>query len=153
MKPSPPRGSNKTPSKRPPTRTKASAPGPTLNTLKTGMKLEGVVVSSTAYASFINAGVYRKGKSDTYAPVNGMLHKSDITPETISQLKVCTLYTHYIHYTHYTHCTTLYTQLKRRSDNSGVLDRGTIVTVYVKEVYKQSGKLTLTTDPGIDKVL
>lgn len=44
--------------------------GPLLNNLKTGMKLEGIVATSTPYAAFINAGVYRASKGDSFTVVH-----------------------------------------------------------------------------------
>jgi hypothetical protein len=40
------------------------APVLLLNTLKTGMRLQGRVVSCTHYAAFVNLDVYRTGKGD-----------------------------------------------------------------------------------------
>lgn len=49
-----------------------------LNNLKTGMELEGTVHSSTNYAAFISANIYRAGKAGTFQTINGMLHKGDV---------------------------------------------------------------------------
>lgn len=52
-------------------------PGYLLNNLFTGFPLNGVVVSSTEYATFVDCHVYRYGPKQSLAPVNGMLHISD----------------------------------------------------------------------------
>ena len=85
-----------------------------LNTLKTGMELQGVVQSSTNYAAFVSANVYRAATGVRACEINGLLHKVDIV------------------------------------DNSNVIlnpntGKGTKLKVYVKEVFKQSGRFSLTT--------
>lgn len=93
-----------------------------LNDLKTGIKINGKVVSSTAYAAFVDCNVYRNGKNGTFAQVNAMIHKSDLSRELFSS-----------------------------KSNSGLLDRGLKVSLYVKEVFKNSGRFTLTSDSGVNK--
>ena len=92
-------------------------PGPLLNNLKTGVKLTGVVQSLTNYAAFLSCGVYRAGKGNTYTPVNGMLYVEDIPKGmALSSRRASS---------------------GRKSDE--IIDRGSELTVYVKEVFKQSG--------------
>ena len=90
--------------------------------------MEGFVASCTPYAAFINAGVFRKGKGKRNVNVNGMLHKSDIDPETMAKLNP-----------------------RHGGRGYDFIEKGTPITVYVKEVYKQSGKITYTTDSSIEK--
>jgi hypothetical protein len=107
-----------------------------LNNLKTGIQLTGIISSCTHYAAFIDVGIFRAGKSGSFTPVNGMLHKDDV-PDGLSPL------------------------VRRESNgrkerafestDGTILQKGSEVTVYVKEVYKNSGRITLSMDPSIDK--
>ena len=98
-----------------------------LSSLKTGMELEGIVQSCTAYAAFVSAGVYRAGKAGSFQAINGMLHKVDIVDKsflTVGSRKS--------------------SRNNRGYDSSentaeGIISVGTRIKVYVKEVYKQSG--------------
>ena len=90
-----------------------------LNTLKTGMELQGVVQSSTNYAAFVSANVYRAATGGRACEINGLLHKVDIVDGSNLIL----------------------------NPNTG---KGTKLKVYVKEVFKQSGRFSLTT--GMEKV-
>ena len=85
-----------------------------LNTLKTGMELQGVVQSSTNYAAFVSANVYRAATGGRACEINGLLHKVDIVDGSNQIL----------------------------NPNTG---KGTKLKVYVKEVFKQSGRFSLTT--------
>jgi hypothetical protein len=102
--------------------------GVLLSNLKTGMELDGIVQSCTAYAAFISAGVYRAGKAGSFQAINGMLHKVDIIDRsylTVGSRK--------------------YGSRNNRGYDSGennvegIISVGTRIKVYVKEVYKQSG--------------
>ena len=86
-----------------------------LNNLKTGLKLEGIIVSSTPYAAFVNVNVFRKGKAETYTQVNGMLHRGDLHQRLTTK------------------------STNAQSVNTGILEKGTKLTLYVKEVWKNSG--------------
>ena len=99
-----------------------------LSSLKTGMELEGIVQSCTAYAAFVSANVYRAGKAGSFQAINGMLHKVDIVDKsflTVGSRKS--------------------TSRGNRGYDSGetvqegIISVGTKMKVYVKEVYKQSG--------------
>lgn len=92
------------------------APGPLLTNLTTGMQLQGVVDSCATYAAWLNVGIYRVGKGGRFVPVNAMLHKSDIELKLLKEL-----------------------QNYRSTNFHNLLEKGTKVTVYVKEVSKQSG--------------
>ena len=111
------------------------APGVLLNTLKTGMRLEGRIVSCTHYAAFVNVGVYRAGKGASFAEANALLHKSDIPNGEALVSR----------------------HGKGRKefafqDRDGVIyEKGTPVTVFVKEVYKNSGRFTVTLDEHVNK--
>lgn len=102
--------------------------GVLLSNLKTGMELEGIVQSCTAYAAFISAGVYRAGKAGSFQAINGMLHKVDIIDRsflTVGSRKPSS-------------------RNNRGYDSEentaeGIISVGTRIKVYVKEVYKQSG--------------
>ena len=85
-----------------------------LNTLKTGMELQGTVQSSTNYAAFVSANVYRAATGGRACEINGLLHKVDIVDGSNVIL----------------------------NPNTG---KGTKLKVYVKEVFKQSGRFSLTT--------
>jgi hypothetical protein len=87
--------------------------GPDLNKLKAGDAIPGTVTSLTSYGAFLSTNVYRqKGKSGRWVPVDVLLHRKDIPRNmlTPSPLGFAILY--------------------RPGDN---------VTVYVKEVFKNSG--------------
>ena len=85
-----------------------------LNTLKTGMELQGIVQSNTNYAAFVSANVYRAATGGRACEINGLLHKVDIVDGSNLIL----------------------------NPNTG---KGTKLKVYVKEVFKQSGRFSLTT--------
>lgn len=110
-----------------------SSSGLLLNTMKTGMKLEGVVASCTPYAAFMNVGVVRSSRGGRYIEVNGMLHRDDMH----SDVQIMS------------------NNRKRLSsselEDKGMVGKGRKMTVYVKEVYKNSGRFTLTMDPTIEK--
>jgi hypothetical protein len=56
------------------------------------------------------------------ATVNGMLHKSDISPSLLQSLRALQP-----------------VGVKKSAEIPGLLEKNTPVTVFVKEVYKQSG--------------
>ena len=99
-----------------------------LGTLKTGMELDGIVQSCTAYAAFVSANVFRAGKGGSFQAINGMLHKVDIVDKsflTVGSRKSSS-------------------RSNRGYDSGantqeGIISVGTRMKVYVKEVYKQSG--------------
>lgn len=94
------------------------AKGPMLHSLKTGMKLDGIVTHSTPYAAFVSANVYRQAKKGLFAEVRGMLHKSELLPEVAKQLEA---------------------QGRMSNKNIRLIEPGTKLTVYVREVYKNNG--------------
>ena len=98
--------------------------GVLLSNLKTGMKLPGIVSACTTYAAFVDAGVQRSGKGGHLKSEHGMLHKSDIPKSMLT---------------------------KGAGFSQPLLAAGTPVTVYVKEVFKNSGRFTLTLDPSFEK--
>lgn len=92
------------------------APGPMLATMKTGMSFLGTVISVTQYAAFVDINVFRKSKGGTFTRVSGMLHYSDLADKAIFA-----------------------TNRKAMRTRLPVLDKGTRVKVYVKEVLKNAG--------------
>lgn len=97
-----------------PVMTEVPANGLLLNNLKTGHKLEGIVVHATPQVAFVAAGVYRKAKGGVFAEVNGLLRKDDISRDILSPSR-------------------------RYSQQGPLLDKGSKLTVYVKEVFKNAG--------------
>lgn len=85
-----------------------------LNTLKTGQRLEGNVVHSTSQAAFVAANVFRRAKGGIVAEVNGLLRKEDIPRDLLSTSR-------------------------RLSGQGPLMEKGSRVTVYVKEVFKNAG--------------
>ncbi len=88
-------------------------------TLKTGMNFTGVVSSITQYAAFVDIDVFRKAKGGVHARVNGMLHYSDLADKAV--------------------LATNKKAMQARNRGIQVLDKGTTVTVFVKEVLKNAG--------------
>ena len=128
-----------------------------LNNLKCGMKLNGVVTSCTQYAAFvrIEPKVMRASKGDRFVEVTGLMHVSDMEgykPEVIinSMGKKETVFR------------SKGDKSKSRktmhqledSDDDGlhtIISRDKKLDVYVKEVWKNSGRFTLTIDSTINK--
>eukprot|EP01041_Mallomonas_annulata_P007472 gene7472-15292_t len=105
--------------------------GTELRELKTGMALNGIIASTAPYAAFIDANIFRSGKGGTFIRVNGLLHGDDVSKKYgIVGGKGGKL---------------------PNGDSRLPLDVGTPVKVFVKEVWKNSGRFTLTMDPTIDK--
>ena len=110
-----------------------------LNNLKTGMALEGEIASCTQYAAFVDAGVVRAGKGGTFVRVNGMLHQNDMPSDYMIQRS------------------NNRRSKRDRDEDSGVeemasvITKGKKMTVYVKEVYKNSGRISFSLNPTIDK--
>ena len=96
-------------------------PGIDIKTLRSGMQLDGIASTIEPYAAFINTNVYRPGKGGTYLPVNGLLHSNDISE------------THMLPKNK--------KDLNDKKDNSKRIgiEQGLPLTVYVKEVWKNSG--------------
>jgi hypothetical protein len=92
-----------------------SAPGPLLVSLKTGMPLTGTVSFSTSYAAFLDVGVFREGKGGIAVPVNAMLHRLDLDKKLLRDVQY------------------------KRSYTKNLIEKGTSINVYVKEVFKNSG--------------
>lgn len=107
------------------TKTPQPPPGLLLNNIKTGMELKGIVQSCVGYAAFIDLQIFRNGKGGAFRPVNGMLHRDDI-PKNAAFL------------------TKERKQENRKSKNSGVvIEEGSEITVYVKDVLKNAGYVLL----------
>lgn len=103
-------------------------PGNLLNQLKTGRPLKGVVVSCTPYAAFVSTKVFRASRGGTYTEVNGMLHKNDISQEILDSQK------------------RKFASMgnKVKGSQPDFLEKGTQLNVYVKEVFKNSGCVSLS---------
>lgn len=110
------------PTKKTETKPKVPGKGKLLNNLKTGMPLNGTVVSSTPYAAFVNAKVYRPGKGGRFVEVVGMLHRSDIPKDALKRAD----------------SSSSSSKTDSKTDKS-LLTRGAVLPVYVKEVLKNSG--------------
>ena len=106
------------------TKRQVTPPGILLGTLKTGMNFTGFISSLTQYAAFIDINIYRKAKGDTYKRVNGMLHFSDVSTDEVGNEVVFATNRH---------------AYQSKAKGIQVLDKGSPVTVYVKEVFKQAG--------------
>lgn len=104
-------------------RNSADVPGTLLNNLKTGMRLEGKVVSSSHYGAFIEAKIFRASKGGSFKEIVGLLNKNDV----------------------------ILNGKKNKLSTQEVLSNGAPIAVYVKEVWKNSGRFTLTMDPTISK--
>lgn len=98
-------------------------PGNLLNQLKTGHLLKGVVVSCTPYAAFVSTKVFRASKGGTYTEVNGMLHKNDISQDILDAQKR----------------KSASMGSKVKGSQPDFLEKGTVLNVYAKEVFKNSG--------------
>jgi len=97
-----------------------------LKTLKTGMPFYGGVKSVTNFGVFLECGIVRPGRKGTVTRVQGMLHKTDLAPS----MKVPFQY---------------------RPKATKVLEKGMTVKCYVKAVFPQSGRFSLTMDPTITR--
>lgn len=101
------------------------ANGVLLKSLKCGTKLEGTVQSCTLYAAFVMANVYREATGGTWKEVNGMLHTSDIIqphrllPKRMGLNSAPTV--------------------GRAKLGQMSIEAGTKLTVYVKDVFPNSG--------------
>jgi hypothetical protein len=96
-----------------------------LNSLKCGMKLEGTVQSCTLYAAFVMANVYRQATGGTWREVNGMLHTSDIIQPHRLLPKRMGL--------------NAAPSVARAKLGQMSIEAGTKLTVYVKDVFPNSG--------------
>ncbi len=102
-----------------------------LQHLKAGQAMSACVKHVTSYAAFVDCGVNRVGKGGHLVPVTGFLHVSDV-PEDIA----------FLH--------------RGSGHNKGAnvkmyITEGEHIHVYVKDVFKQQGRLTVTLYPDIDR--
>ena len=100
------------------------AGGIALEKLRCGMAFNGTVVTCTMYAAFVNIQVYRRASGGIFKSINGLLHDSDI----IQRHRFLPL--------RYFGSRSLRTKGK---PDELALERGSEVTVYVKEVFPNSG--------------
>lgn len=124
--------SNPTPSVAAPA-SKAKAPKLLLNDLKTGMELHGYVIQSTPYSAFLNVGVFRPGKGGVLKKTSAFLHRTDIHEDL---LKALTLQQGG---TNSSSNISSSSPSSSNTNSSLLLNRGVKLTVFVKEVFKNSG--------------
>mmetsp|Transcript_40959 Transcript_40959/g.52757 ORF Transcript_40959/g.52757 Transcript_40959/m.52757 type:complete len:297 (-) Transcript_40959:269-1159(-) len=99
-----------------------------LQNLKTGDPLIGAVVDVTNFGAFLDCGIGRVGKAGRQVRVLGLLHKSDVDSDYL-----------------------LAGQFFSGKKDATVIRKGEHIQVYVKGVFKQSARFTLTMDPTVDK--
>ncbi|CAM9359107.1 unnamed protein product [Choristocarpus tenellus] len=101
----------------------------TMKELKTGQALLGFVVETTNYAAFVDVNVVRAGTQGKLVPVTGFLHMTDIhAPYALEN-----------------------TQRASNTDCGVVVKKDMHLTAYVKDVFPNSGRLTLSLDPALDR--
>ena len=106
-----------------------------LNDLKAGIKLEGTITHCTQYAAFVTANVYRVSKGGGFTEVTGLLHQDDMQGLKSKAVNDGGKKTYAF----------------EQQDSPLVISRGKKIDVYVKEVWKNSGRFTLSTDPTVNK--
>jgi len=99
-----------------------------LNSLKIGDPLIGAVVDVTNFGAFVDCMVCRPATKGTTVRVKALLHKDDIAKNHI-----------------------LARQPGTEKEDKTVICRGDHVQVYVKSVFKQSGRFSVTMDPQVSK--
>ena len=105
-----------------------------LTDLKAGMRIEGTITHCTQYAAFVTAEVFRKGKGGVFTEVTGLLHAKDMLGAKSKVIEEGGKKTYIF-----------------EKKNDVFLAKDKKVTVFVKEVWKNSGRFTLTVDPTVDK--
>ncbi|TFJ85108.1 hypothetical protein NSK_003531 [Nannochloropsis salina CCMP1776] len=103
-----------------------------LQALRPGMRLHGGVVGVTEFAAFLDVKVVREGPGGKLVRCNAMLHPHDV-PEGIKLLRDS------------------HNQPLPLETDPSVIRRGIHVSVYVKDVFPNSGRFSVTLDPFIDK--
>ncbi len=103
-----------------------------LQHLKAGQALMNARVKHvTQYAAFVDCGIKRKGKGGHLVPVTGFLHISDVPEGTA-----------FFHRgPHFERGARVETYIKE----------GAYICVYVKDIFKQQGRFTVTLYPDIDR--
>eukprot|EP00981_Chlorochromonas_danica_P011685 scaffold4209_cov160-Ochromonas_danica.AAC.12 len=101
-------------------------PGALISSLKTGMPLQGTVSRTGPYEAHLDVKIFRPAKGGTFAPVLAKLDKDDITSSVRKSFQHANM-------------------------GRNILPKGAQLPVFVKEVYKNSGQLTVTTDASVDK--
>jgi len=113
---------------------KVKAPKLLLNDLKTGMELHGYVIQSTPYSAFLNVGVFRSGKGGVLKKTSAFLHRTDIHGDMLRVLTLDLDATATAPQGGHINSSS-----SSNSNSSILLNRGVKLTVYVKEVFKNSG--------------
>ena len=114
---------------------KVKAPKLLLNDLKTGMELHGYVIQSTPYSAFLNVGVFRPGKGGVLKKTSAFLHRSDIHGD---MLRVLTLQQGGAN-SNSSSSSSSPSSSSNSNSSSLLLNRGVKLTVFVKEIFKNSG--------------
>ncbi|KAG5179404.1 hypothetical protein JKP88DRAFT_349944 [Tribonema minus] len=101
-------------------------------------RLIGSVVDVSPYAAFLDCGVSRRGAGGKLCPCHGFLHRSDIN--RAAKLCPCHGFLHR-------------SDINRAAKDTGAaaLKKGSHVSVYVKDVFPNSGRFTVTLDPAITR--
>lgn len=115
---------------------KVKAPKLLLNDLKTGMELHGYVIQSTPYSAFLNVGVFRPGKGGVLKKTSAFLHRSDIHGD---MLRVLTLQQGGANSNSSSSSSSPSSSSSNSNSSSLLLNRGVKLTVFVKEIFKNSG--------------
>lgn len=89
-----------------------------LSDLKIGMQLEGVVVSCSGFAAFLDLNVYRTTAKAGNSKVNAILYHSDMKDDVVLSTRKWGL---------------------GSDKDRTVIEKGTRLTVYVKELLKNQG--------------
>ncbi|CAM9715687.1 unnamed protein product [Scytosiphon promiscuus] len=95
--------------------------------MKAGDKVIGYVADTTKFAAFVDCSVVRRGAKDKIMPVTGFLHLADIKPPYALEG----------------------TPLARECEVE--VKKGIHLTAYVKDVFPNAGRMTLSLDPNINK--
>ncbi|CAM9248121.1 unnamed protein product [Ectocarpus fasciculatus] len=95
--------------------------------LKTGDKVIGYVADTTNFAAFVDCSVVRQGAKNKIVPVTGFLHLTDIKrPYALEGTPGA-------------------------QDCEVEVKKGIHLTAYVKDVFPNAGRMTLSLDPNINK--
>eukprot|EP00752_Nemacystus_decipiens_P003968 g3634.t1 len=95
--------------------------------MKAGDKVIGYVADTTKFAAFVDCSVVRRGAKDKIVPVTGFLHLTDIKlPYALEGTP-------------------------RVNECEVEVKRGIHLTTYVKDVFPNAGRMTLSLDPNINK--
>ncbi|CAM9763746.1 unnamed protein product [Pylaiella littoralis] len=98
-----------------------------INEMKAGDKVIGYVAGTTKFAAFVDCSVVRRAAKDKVVPVTGFLHLADInSPYALEGTP-------------------------RAKDCEVEVKKGIHLTAYVKDVFPNAGRMTLSLDPNMNK--